>query len=178
MNIKILNIGLAITFLFLSSIAFSQVDLLKQEPKESSVAIELSIEKVDESNYNLITSIELGKDSYIYSPFSNNEFYLPLTYNLKDNEHFVLQDELIEQPASKPEIDPYLNRPIHFVRANTTYTQKIKIINTDDFSYQGLIEYLLEPSCIPYDLEYEIIMLDGELVAQQIGVRVSEEYKK
>lgn len=178
MKREILNIGLVVNFLFLSSIAFCQIDLLKQESKESSISIELSIEKIDASNYNLITTIVLDGDSYFYSPFSNDQFYLPLTFNLNDNENFVLQDELIEQPTSKPEIDPYINVPVNYVRTNTTYTQKIRIINTNDFAHKGLIEYLLEPICIPYDLEYEIRMVDEELVVEKIEVKASEEYER
>ena len=178
MNKIIINIGLVVNLLFLSSIAFSQIDLLKKEPMEASIAIDLSIEKIDDSSYNLITIIELGEESYIYSPFSNDEFYLPLTFNLNDNKNFVLEDKLQEEPLSKPEIDPYLNTPIQYVRCNTTYNQKIKIVNSNDFSYKGLIEYLLEPSCVPYDLEYEIKQVDGELFVEEIGVKVSEEYKK
>lgn len=164
--------------LFLNSTAVCQIDLLNQEINQQGFHIELSIEKDDDNIYKLITDVVLEEGNYIYSPLSKDDFYHPLIFSLKNNKDFILIDDLIESPLSLPEIDPYINTPVNYIRTNTTYTQKIKILNKKDFKHKGMIEYLLEPSCVPYDLEFLVKQEGGKLSVEKMELRFSEEYRK
>lgn len=145
--------------------------------KDDSFDIILQMNKINDEHYSLSATIELNSGSYVISPYSTDDFYLPFTMVMNESPALVVQGDLMETPVSVEEQDPYLNKPIRVVRKNTTYTQNLKVVSKDDFEASGLIEFLLEPSCVPYDVEFNISSNDGELEVQKTKTFISKEYK-
>jgi hypothetical protein len=101
------------------------------------------MDKINEDHYSLSATIELDSGSYVISPYSTDEFYLPFGMVINDTSALIVQGDLLETPDSVEEHDSYLNLPIKVVRVNTTYQQNLKIASKDDFEVPGLIEFLL-----------------------------------
>lgn len=144
---------------------------------DPSFDIQLQIDQIDEDDYNLSATVKLDKGSYIISPYSTDSFYLAFMLSIPENNYFTTNSMLLEFPTSIPEIDPILNKPVRFVRKTTTYKQKIKVSEKDDFEVTGLIEFLLEPSCVPYDVEFTISNRSGKMEVKKMKTFISKEYK-
>jgi hypothetical protein len=139
--------------------------------------IQLDMEKLDGNEYELAVAIKLNKGDYIVSPFSTDGVYGTFSLVIPKTSYLKVDKRLSENPESLPEIDPIINKPVRFVRVNTTYKQKMKVTNEEDFEVSGLIELLLEPSCVPYDMEFKLSYKSGELIAKKTKIFISKEYK-
>jgi len=72
-------------------------------------------------------------------------------------------DTLIEIPSSVQEYDPILEEEVRFVRESTTYKRNLTIVQQDDFEVSGLVWFVLEPSCVPFQVEFIISKQAGEM---------------
>ncbi len=140
--------------------------------------LEFSIDGSTENNKVLSIELSLNNGSYIISPNSNDNFYGPLTIFHSPGDNYIVKPELIEIPSSHPEMDTLINSFVNFVRVNTKYQQIIEIKNTEDFVTRGILEFVLEPSCIPYDVEFEIEQRNGLLTVTKLDTKVSEEFRQ
>lgn len=139
--------------------------------------LQLQMEKLDNGLYDLSATISLAKGSYIISPFSTDSIYLHFAMSIPPTYYLISDNKLSETPNSIPEIDPILNEPVRFVRGKTTYKQQIKVINENDFEVSGLIEFLVEPVCVPYDVEFTISKRSGIVTVKKTKTYISKEYK-
>lgn len=138
--------------------------------------INLDIDKSNDTQYSLTVDFKLDKGSYIISPFSKDDFYLPFSIAINESK-FIQPGQLLEAPITVEELDTIINKQVRFVRENTTFTQNIKVLNQDDFEVTGLIEFLIEPQCIPYDVEFVISKNSGKLNVEKTKTYISKEYK-
>lgn len=81
-----------------------------------------------------------------------------------------------EIPKSYAQYDPILKEPVHFVRGKTTYKQKFKVLNKNDFEFSGLIWFVLEPLCAPINVEFLIKKEEGKLMVDKTRIVFSEGY--
>jgi len=137
----------------------------------------LQIDSISIDKYALAATMKLDEGSYIISPFSKDDFYLPFTITIDDSKFLQPSDELFEFPMSVEELDTIINKQVRFVRANTTFTQNLNVMSQEDFEVAGLIEFLIEPQCIPYDVEFVISKNSGEVKVEKTKVFISKEYK-
>lgn len=144
---------------------------------DDSFDIILQIDKITDEHYRLSATIELDSGTYIISPFSRDGFYSYFDMVISDNSALITQGDLSETPVSVEEYDDIIDLPVRLVRETTTYTQKLKVVSKDDFEVSGLVEFLLEPSCVPYDVEFTITSRSGKLDVQKTKTFISEEYK-
>ena len=84
---------------------------------------------------------------------------------------------MIETPNSVEEFDPIIEAPVKFVRVNTTYQKRLKITKGEDFEVDGLVEFLLEPICVPYDVAFKISYKNGKMKVEKTKTVISSEYK-
>ncbi|PCI94611.1 MAG: hypothetical protein COB15_13910 [Flavobacteriales bacterium] len=125
--------------------------------------ISFQLEKVNNEHYNLIAAIDLEGGCFIISPYSPDSILLPFNLSITENNSLTTDSTLIEFPIAKEEYDSIINGQVRYVRENTTYTQKIKLNNQDDFEVAGKVTLLIEPSCVPYEIDFVISNKDGEL---------------
>lgn len=140
--------------------------------------VELQLERLSNDEYFIVTNLSLDGGAYVISPYSKDDTYLPFGITFLDNKHFAESQLLIENPKSVDEIDPILNTPVKFVRENTIYKQKITLNGSEDFESSGLIEFLLEPICIPYNIEFTITSKNGEMSVAKTNTAIAANYYK
>lgn len=145
---------------------------------EYNFDIKLQIDKEDKDQYILAATIDLCKDCFVVSPFSEDETYGHFDISIAKTSNLIADDLLLEIPSSMEEFDPILNRQVKFVRINTTYQQKIKVLTEDDFEISGLIWFVLEPSCVPYDVEFTLSYRSGIMEIKKTKTSISKSYKK
>jgi hypothetical protein len=144
---------------------------------DDSFDMKVDIEQIAGNQYELAATIELENGSYVVSPYSEDDIYLHFSISIPDNDNLIADDKLLEIPASVPEIDPILNIPVRFIRGTTTYKQKIELTTENDFEVSGLIEFLVEPSCVPYDVEFTASYNSGVMTVKKTKTFISKEYK-
>lgn len=161
-------------FLFLSFNSFSQINLNKID---KPFDINLQIDKVDTELYRISSTIELENGSYIISPFSEDDTYMHFGFFIDKSDNISEFGEIMETPISVEELDPILNQQVRLVREKTTYNKHIRVVNQKDFEISGVIEFLLEPVCKPYVIEYTIFQRSGKLEIKKMKTRYHESYK-
>ncbi len=174
----ILTFGLGITNC--QSVKNKEVDKkIASESKviDDSFGIALQFDHVIKNQYLLGVAMNLDKGSYIISPFSQDSIYGNFSIAIEENNFLTADEVLVEVPKSVEEMDPIIERPVRFVRVNTIYHQKIKVLTKEDFEVTGLIEFVLEPSCVPYDVEFILAQRAGKMKVKKIKTVISKEYK-
>ena len=151
--------------------------LQKFRPLLESFELKLDIKKVTDNEYTLINTIELENDSYVVSPFSKDKIYGHFTVSIEENDYIFLEESIIEFPETVEKYDPIIEEKVRFVRENTIYNQNIKLKRTGDFEVRALTWFLLEPQCVPLDVEYIISYRDGKMEINQKKITISEDYK-
>jgi hypothetical protein len=149
----------------------------KSELNDDPFDLKFQIEKMENDLYSLAVTIDLFDGSFIVSPHSQDSVYGHFDIIFKDFGNIVADKTLSEIPASYPEIDPILNTLVRFVRGKTTYKQNIHILTKGDFDASGMIWFVLEPSCVPYDVEFRISSRSGKMTITKTKTAVSAGYK-
>lgn len=130
---------------------------------EETFDIDLQLDELKDGKYNLGVTIKLDGESYVVSPYSEDSIYGHFNISIPETAHFVIENDLLEIPNSVREFDPIIEMPVNFVRENTTYRQQIKVLSKDDFEVTGVIWFLLEPICIPYEVEFVLSHRSGKM---------------
>jgi len=152
---------------------------VKKEVAQNKIpfGFEIEIEELGGNQCFLVATLELGEEDYTISPFSPDTFYMHVGVVLEETKNLIVDKTLLEFPKSKPEIDPILNYPVHFIRGKTTYKKKLEIISKDDFKVKGMMEFLLEPICIPYQVEFVIFQNNGQIKIKDKIAKIAPYYK-
>jgi len=149
----------------------------KDKIVDDSFDIKLQIDGVGENLYNLATTIVLKNGSYVISPFSKDDIYGHFSISIAKSDALIVRETMLEMPNSIEEFDSIIEKPVKFVRVNTSYKQQVKVMTKEEFEVSGLIEFVLEPSCVPYDVEFIISQHSGKLQVKKTKTAISAEYK-
>ncbi len=148
-------------------VAVEAIDNSSKIEEETDFNVSFEIKKIDDKHFNLVTSIELDKGCHVISPYSPDTILLPVNLIITENETFTLDSTLIEYPISTTEYDSLLETNVNYVRENTSYTQRINLNTQQDFEVNGQVELLIEPRCIPYQIDFTISNASGELTVSK-----------
>ena len=148
----------------------------KGAPTGKNFELQFELDKT-EKGYTLNMVLDLAKGSYIISPFSQDSFYLNYTITYTEADGYLQIGEIQEFPTAIEELDPYIEKRVKLVRTNTVYTQNLLTVSNEDFEVSGIVEFLVEPSCIPYDINFVITQTDGLLTIKNDEPIISSEYK-
>lgn len=149
------------------------VQVEEQTLIDSSFNILLETEKIDQDQFRLATTIELSDSSYVISPYSQDDIYGHINIGIRDHSNLIVGESLLEIPSSVEEFDPILEKPVRFVRENTTYQQDLQVVGEDDFDISGSVWFVLEPSCVPYEVEFIISYHAGEMTIEKTNTRTA-----
>lgn len=130
-----------------------------------------------DSNYDFLIDLKLDSGNYIISPFSKDNFYMPFSLVLDKNTHLHIDQAILEIPKSKIELDTIINLPVRFIRTNTQFIQKVNVRTSDDFEVLGKVEFLIEPSCIPYSIDFMISQQDGKMAIKKTKTGFHPSYR-
>jgi hypothetical protein len=138
--------------------------------------ITLQLSNEENGLNSLSVFLEMDSGCYVISPFSEDSFYGHFIMSFEENNHFVLVNPILEFPKSVLELDTILKEPVRFIRENTTFKQTLRSTSNGDFEVSGLVEFLLEPSCIAYDVTLIISSCNGEMSVVKTNTEISSEY--
>lgn len=180
-----MNRIIAVSFLFLSVIFMANLHFSSQknalevikefETKLTNDHFDISfqIEEINNDLFSLVVTIDLPEESYVVSPFSKDNTYGHFNISITDIGNIVRDETLMENPPSVEEFDPVLNEHVNIVRRKTIYNQNIHILTKGDFEASGLVWFVLEPSCVPYDVEFMISRKSGQLEIRKTKTAIS-----
>lgn len=141
-----------------------------------SFEVSFQIDKLAKDQYNLAVALDLDGGAYVISPYSKDDTYLPFSISIPENEYFVANNKLIEKPIAVEEFDSILKTPVKFIREDTSFEQSIRLVGQEDFEVSGLISFLLEPTCIPYDVAFTMVYHNGSMSIEKTNTAIAAVY--
>ncbi len=144
----------------------TSVSIAQEKSNELPFGLSLDIEK-NVADYSLVVDLKLKPGDYVISPFSKDGFYGQVDISLSESDQLSKGKSLLEIPKSTAEFDPIISQAVNFVRQSTIYKQELKLISSEDFEVPGKIWFLLEPICIPYQVDFLITHQSGVLTIKQ-----------
>jgi hypothetical protein len=135
--------------------------------KELPFDIKIAVEKLKADTYNLSVTMFLDEGAYFGSPFSNNSFGGLFKIEIDPDNRLIVDETLIETPASVETHDPYSNGPVNWVIEETNYKQKLAIQSDQDFKVSGVVSAVIEPICSRYEIAFELKWKKGTLSVSQ-----------
>lgn len=149
----------------------------KEKIAQESFDVGLLLRQKNADNYQLEVSLELKEDAYVISPYSNDDTYSGFLLSLEDSKLLQREGKLIEKPEAVEEYDEVLKEPVRFIRENTVFTQKLKLLSEEDFDASGQISFVLEPSCIPFDMDFTIQSRSGQVKLLSSEAKIAATYR-
>ena len=126
------------------------------------------IQKTQDDQYELITTMKLFGGSFYVSPHSSGDFSGKFTIEVAPNDNLKIGADFVETPRSKEVIDPhpFVNGPVNWVKEDTRYEHRLIINAQEDFDIGGKIFFTIEPKCtleiIPLMFKYKSGVLTVE----------------
>lgn len=150
--------------------------LSDSESTLDSFNISLQVLRVEPTKCMIAITLDFHYGSYIYSPYSTDSFYLNFNLSLEENSSTTFIGKLEENPESIVELDSLIKKSIRTNREKTIFTHAVEVLSTEDFQAAGQIEFLLEPSCRPYIIEFDLTQSLGELKITKTSTRFNYSY--
>ena len=149
-----------LTFIFITSIAFSQT-------KENPIVWKTSVEKISETEYNLIFSGKILKNWYVYSQYNPEDASLPMEIFIPEGENrFKLIGKAKESQTSKKYSDVWKKDELIF-KEKAILTQRIFINDKSITQVKlSLFGQVCETACIQFEDTYTF-SLDGSVIKKQ-----------
>ncbi len=147
-----------------------------------------SIEKISESDYNLVITATIESGWHLYSQSVPEDGPIPTTLHLKSIEN---QFQIVGNPTEGEghEIDdPVFNMRIKFFEDTATFKQRIRLLTNDKIDILGEIEYMVcdDTQCLPptyKDIKFSVqgkagpLLTEAEINSINQDTKASEEKK-
>jgi len=111
-----------------------------------------SVEKISDTEYNLISKATIESGWHLYSQYVPEDGPIPTTFSYDNtNEHFNLIGNTLEEEGHTVE-DAVFNMKIKYFENNATFVQKVKVLN-DVTTIRGSVEFMVcdDERCLPPD---------------------------
>ena len=134
--------------------------------------LKIEIEKMENNDYILETSMVLDNGSAFVSPNSKGDFKGKFSIAIKKNDKLILDDNLIETPLSVEEYNshPFVGGYANWVKVSTTYRQQLHLISQEDFEVSGFVRFVIEPRCTREQIGFTILHHSGEMKVQSFKI--------
>lgn len=134
-------------------------------------ALYTSLIRVDQQNndeYVFSVQMNLKRDAYFVSPNAKRDFSGKFTIVLDETDKIQTNGNLIETPLSEEELDKG-GGLVNWVRKNTHYKQKLKVLSDENFEVRGHIQFTIEPRCTLEKVPFILLHKDGKLSLNMDG---------
>ena len=155
----------------------SKIKIRASKIVEKPFDISLKLDQTKSDSITLVIELKLKNGSFIISPFSKDSIYGNLNISFTESSQLLPSNSILEIPKSIKEFDPIIDEQVNFVRENTTYKKDLRILTKNDFEVTGLIDFVLEPICIPYDVKFVISQKTGKVEIKKMRTSISKEFK-
>ncbi len=166
---------LSLTLLLTFSFSTLQAQIL--EPVKWTT----TVEKVSETEYDLISVATIDKGWHLYSQNVPEDGPIPTTFTYTTDEGYELLGKTLEDKGHTVD-DPVFMMKIKFFEDKAEFRQRIKILNKDLSLVKGEVEFMAcdDKQCTPpnyVDLEFEIIKRDPSQKKEVIPVTIDDRSK-
>ncbi|TAL57897.1 MAG: DUF255 domain-containing protein [Bacteroidetes bacterium] len=137
----------------------TSVVALTQAQMQNPVKWEFSVNKISETEAELVFKADIEKGWHLYSQEPGSDVVIPTSFQITASKIFSLEGSVkeITKPIKKEE--PILdNAVIAYFENNAEFRQKIKINSKDGFSISGTLNYMScdDRMCLPpTDVDFE-----------------------
>jgi thiol:disulfide interchange protein DsbD len=143
--------------LFIVSLSFSQI--------HDPVKWETSVEKVSETEYNLITTAIIEKNWHLYSQNVPQDGPIPTSFSYETSKDFEITGKTSEEEGHTVN-DPVFEMKIKYFENKATFKQRIKAISKSAFDIKGSVTFMVcdDANCLPptdIDLNFTIPVSTG-----------------
>ena len=129
---------------------------------DDSVNVQLSIDHSEEKVL-IETNVELFGDAWIVSPLAKDYPWGKMSLSIEENEFIELDDKVFQSPEAVLMSDENTEDPYELITGLSTITQELTIKKLEDFEIEGVLFYVLEPICQPFQIEFRLISTSGEV---------------
>ncbi len=133
-----------------------------QLPSDVPCALSLRVESDGGSAYRMIGHLNFHHGSYVISPTDSAGMKGKFQIHLGDSVLFT-NEAITEWPPSSHELEYFQQVQIQVARNPTMYAMPFEVLSDSDFETSGHALFVLEPSCIAYILEFQLIQKEGNL---------------
>jgi hypothetical protein len=116
----------------------------------------------------LVAHLSFNAGSYVVSPADTLSILSPFQLDFGDGAPIELTRAMTEFPGYQNLYEPALASDMRILRSPTLFTQPFKVNASGDFVASGQAFFVLEPSCVPYALDFTLTQRDG-LLALEAG---------
>ena len=137
---------------------------------ETPVKWNISTEKVNEKEINIIFDATIENHWHLYSQYFEMGGPMPLYFEFTQNEKYSLIDSVIESPKPKVEFDEVFEIEVKFFEKNAKFVQKIEVKTEDGFNVPVKLDGQAcfdDGKCIVIALDTLIPINGGEKVATE-----------
>ncbi len=161
---------LLIVFLMVTNLSAQIIEPVKWKSK---------VEKLSETEFNLVLNGTIDKDWHVYSQFTPEDGPLPMVLTFKDQKsNFNLVGKAQESPYKK-QFDDVFGVDEYYFEHNVTVTQKVKIVNSKTTKIKLNLEYqVCKTSCINEvkDFVFEIPAVSSLVVVPVDTVKTNDNH--
>ncbi len=170
-------------FLLLFTIYFADAQIL------NPVKFETSVEKITDTDYNLVVKANIDKSWHLYSQYVSDPDNgpIPTTIYLKDSINtFQLIGKPIEEKGHIVD-DPVFGMKIKYFEETATFKQRIRLLTNHKIDINGEIEFMVcdDSQCLPptyVDLNFSVqgkagTLADASEIKKLVAVSSSAEKK-
>ncbi|WP_026703411.1 hypothetical protein [Flavobacterium soli] len=140
-------------------------DLVRDDALYSSL---IRVDKQNSDEYVLSVQMNLKKNAYFVSPNAKRDFSGKFMLVLDEPGKIQTNGNLIETPLSKEELDKGEGL-VNWVRKNTHYKQRLKVLSDENFEVRCYIQFTIEPRCTLEKVPFILLQKDGKLSLNMEG---------
>ncbi len=149
---------------------------VQSQTEQNPVAWETSVNKISDTEYDLVFKATILKDWHLYSQYNPDNASLPLVISTKDSINFKLIGKATESKTYKEYTEVWEKDEIFF-KDKATITQRIQLTNKEFTKVKlNLFAQVCKEVCITMDEEFTF-SLDGSITANET-IEFSEKSKK
>ena len=126
--------------LFIVSIGFSQI--------HDPVKWDTSVEKISETEYDLIINASIEKNWHLYSQNVPEDGPIPTSFSFTTSNNFEIIGKTSEEKGHTVH-DAVFEMKIKYFENKATFKQRIKLLSKNAFSINGTVEFMVcdDASC-------------------------------
>ncbi len=149
-------------------------EMLEDKEARQNFELNFSIEKEGKQNY-LITELILEEDSWVASPKSEDGMLGKIDFSSQDSTLLTFEGDISEDPESIEEYDEVIEENVRRVEGTTLFRQYITPHQRADFKVFCVMFMVVEPSCLPWEIEFKITQTNGELSVEKMNTTMTYE---
>lgn len=109
-----------------------------------------SVEKVSDTEYNLVANARIDSGWHLYSQNVPKDGPIPTLFIFNENKNYTLIGNVLEEEGHTVN-DPVFNMVIKFFDNNATFKQRIKVANANLVDVKGEVEFMVcdDSRCLP-----------------------------